>query len=102
MRDDGVGAPARESAAPPSPFAARQHAGIALDLVAGPGSTGRYINVYPLIADFLTEDRAAVEARKDAIDAREWDRCSDLADEVRERRGHRSRDGNPVFSNNPA
>jgi len=75
--------------------------GVAPDLRPGPGDERRWGNVWPLIADLLTDDAASLAARKQAIAQAEWDRASDL--------GRRAlaandtpRDGRPVTSMQPA
>jgi hypothetical protein len=75
--------------------------GVAPDLQPGPGDRGRWGNVWPLIADLLTDDQARLSARKQQIDADEWERAwqlgrSALADAVP------PRDGRPLGSRKPA
>jgi len=76
-------------------------AGVASDLRPGPGDEGRWGNVWPLIADLLTDDAAGLAARKATIAETEWARALDL--------GRRAlaandtpRDGRPVTSMQPA
>jgi hypothetical protein len=75
--------------------------GIAPDLRPGPGDEGRWGNVWPLIADLLTDDAVGLAVRKATIAEAEWDRAWDL--------GRRAlaandtpRDGGPVMSRSPA
>lgn len=75
--------------------------GVASDLRPGPGDERRWGNVWPLIADLLTDDAAGVAARKATIAEAEWERALDL--------GRRAlaaqdtpRDGRPVTSMHPA
>jgi hypothetical protein len=75
--------------------------GVAPDLRPGPGDEGRWGNVWPLVADLLTDDDAALAARKQAIAEPEWERTLQLgrralADRVT------PRDGRPVTSLHPA
>jgi hypothetical protein len=75
--------------------------GIAPDLRPGPGDEGRWGNVWPLIADLLTDDAAALAAGKKAIAEAEWERASQLgrralADRIT------PRDGRPMTSLHPA
>jgi hypothetical protein len=75
--------------------------GVAPDLRPGPGDEGRWGNLWPLIADLLTDDAAGLAARKATIAEAEWNRAWDL--------GRRAlanndipRDGRPVTSMAPA
>ncbi len=75
--------------------------GLAPDVRPGPGDTGRWGNLWPLVADLLTDDHAALAARKSLIDKDEWDRTgklgrSALADAIP------ARDGRPLGSRHPA
>lgn len=75
--------------------------GIAPDLVPGPGDNGRWGNVWPLIADLLTDDHAGLAARKRAVTEAEWERTGQLG---RSRLASASvpRDGKPLGSRQPA
>jgi len=81
-------------------YVAREQ-GIAPDLVPGPGDTGRWGNVWPLIADLLTDDHAGLAARKRAIVAAEWDRTGQLG-RARLASAGVPRDGRPLGSRQPA
>lgn len=75
--------------------------GCAADLQPGQGGTGRFGNVWPLVADLLTDDHVRLVARKREIGDAEWARTGDagrrlLAD------GHPARDGRPVRADRPA
>lgn len=75
--------------------------GLAPDVRPGPGDTGRWGNLWPLLADLLTDDHAALAARKRLIDNTEWDRAGHLgrgalADAIA------ARDGRPLGSRHPA
>ena len=75
--------------------------GIAPDLRPGPGATGRRGNVWPLVADLLTNDHAGLAARKRARGEAEWMLAWErgrqlLAD------GGAVRDGRPLGSRLPA
>jgi hypothetical protein len=79
----------------------RRDGGVAPDLRPGPGDEGRWGNVWPLIADLLTDDTAALAAGKKAIAEPEWERALQL--------GRRAltdriipRDGRPMTSVHPA
>lgn len=79
----------------------RRDKGIAPDLRPGPGDEGRWGNVWPLVADLLTDDAAALAAGKEAIAEPEWERALQLgrralADRIT------PRDGRPMTSLHPA
>lgn len=76
--------------------------GLAPDLAAGSNDTGRYGNFHPLIADFLTDDLALVEARKREINEGEWRQCEVAGAEAMARLNGRFRDGRPSASGEPA
>lgn len=78
----------------------REH-GLAPDVRPGPGDTGRWGNLWPLVADLLTDDHATLAARKRLIANIEWDRAGHLG------RGAlasaiAARDGRPLGSRHPA
>lgn len=74
--------------------------GIAPDLQPGPGDAGRWGNVFPLIADLLTDDRDRLAARKREIDDAEWTRALELG--RRAHAGHgTARDGRPLTAAQP-
>jgi hypothetical protein len=75
--------------------------GIATDLQPGPGDTGRFGNVWPLIADLLTDDQAVMAARKRAIIEAEWERTGQLGRSKLAEAGT-PRDGRPLGSRQPA
>lgn len=72
------------------------------DLIAGPGDYGRWQNFHPLIADFLTDDAAALARAKARIAEPEWRRCADLAAAYRRARPGVARDGSPYEAYKPA
>ena len=79
----------------------RRDGGVAPDLRPGPGDEGRWGNVWPLIADLLTDDATALAAGKKAIAEPEWERTLQLgrralADRIT------PRDGRPMTSLHPA
>ncbi len=77
----------------------RGHAG---DLVDGEGSSHRWGNFAPYIAEFLTEDLARVEARKTEIHIDEWRRAERLGRAMPAAPGIRARDGRPTTCALPA
>jgi hypothetical protein len=79
----------------------RRDGGIAPDLRPGPGDEGRWGNVWPLIADLLTDDDAVLAARKKAIAEPEWERVLQLSRRALADRVI-PRDGRPVTSHHPA
>src|SRR5262245_27908370 len=54
---------------------------IAPDLVQGDAADRRYTNFWPLVAEFLSDDTAAIEARKRGIAPKEYARCQALGEE---------------------
>jgi hypothetical protein len=79
----------------------RRDAGVAPDLRPGPRDEGRWGNVWPLIADLLTDDDDALAAAKLAIEEPEWERALLLG---RRALADRTipRDGRPMTSIVPA
>ena len=75
-------------------------AGLAPDLQPGPGDAGRWGNVFPLIADLLTDDRDRLAARKRDIDDAEWTRALELGRRAHAGRGT-ARDGRPLTAAQP-
>lgn len=75
---------------------------LARDLENGPASHGRWTNFQPLIADFLSDDRARIAARKAQIPEREWELALSLGQRWMAARGTAARDGRPNRSQLPA
>jgi hypothetical protein len=75
--------------------------GIALDLEAGPGHTGRWINFYPVIAEFVSDDVERIAQRKAAISEKEWARCDRLGFASWRDHPKRRRNGSPFWSLQP-
>lgn len=74
----------------------REDGTVAEDLDPGPRSYDQYSDYSPLIAEFLSDDMAAIEARKAAIPEPEWERARQMGQAVLERHGpERARDGRP-------
>lgn len=74
---------------------------LAPDLVPGPESYDRWFNYFPLIADFLTEDMPAVEARKAAIAEAEWQRARSQGARALKANPQPLREGHPYASETP-
>src|SRR5262249_22304003 len=74
---------------------------IAPDLVQGGAGNPCYVNLWPLIAEFLSEDREAITVRKQAIAPEEYARCQALAEEHLRRFRGAARDGCPDRSMQP-
>ena len=71
------------------------------DLMMGERSGGSiWFNVHPAIADFLSDDADAIEAKKAEIG--EWERLEDLSAAYLERFPDFCRNGNPYLSHLPA
>lgn len=75
---------------------------LAPDLTHGPESWHFGDNFQPFVADFLTDDRAELAARKAGIAEPWWDRAGRLTDEYLRREGRRARDGRPTRAWRPA
>ena len=71
------------------------------DLIEGPLSRGNWHNVIPMIADFLSDDMAAIERRKQAINDEEWQRTAMLGAEYVKMKPGKARDGRPLDSWKP-
>jgi hypothetical protein len=74
----------------------------ASDLVQGDAANPRYVNFWPLIAEFVSDDTAEIERRKAAILPSEYARCRSLGEEHLRRLPGRVRDGRPDRSLHPA
>jgi hypothetical protein len=72
------------------------------DLVQGDRANPHYIIFWPLVAEFLSDDHAALERPKAAITAEEYVRCRELGEEHLRRLPGAIRDGRPDRSMNPA
>lgn len=55
-------------------------------------------NVFPFIADFMTDDMDMIERRKRAISEDEWQRAMQMGRERLRRKPRRARDGRPFFN----
>lgn len=66
----------------------------AADLLPGPDDTGSFVDFFPIIADFLSEDVERLVQRKREIDEAEWARAEQLG-QVALRQGQPHRDGQP-------
>jgi hypothetical protein len=71
------------------------HGKVAADIVPGPGYTGRYTNVRPLLADFLAAEEHLVQVRRRAIAEREYRRCEELGQQAL-KAGQSIRSGRPL------
>ncbi|QJX01040.1 hypothetical protein [Frigoriglobus tundricola] len=74
---------------------------VAGDLVQGDRANPHYINFWPLVAEFLTDDRDAIERPKAAITKEEYARCRALGQEHLRRLPGAVRDGRPDQSMRP-
>lgn len=75
--------------------------GDAKDLHRGPKELKRYKNVFPVIADFFTEDKERLSKRKATISEDEWERCARFGNEYRDRYPKSFRNGAPSQSEIP-
>jgi hypothetical protein len=74
----------------------------AIALQHGPKDLKRYRNIYPIIAEFVTDDQNRVRQRKAQIAEEEWQRCVTLGKEYRDRFPSVSRNGSPARSMIPS
>ncbi|MBS0631199.1 MAG: hypothetical protein JSS11_04745 [Verrucomicrobia bacterium] len=75
---------------------------LAADIVMGPNNLHRYQNIYPLIAEFLSDDLDGIARARSRISAAEWVQLEKHAKEYVARYGHAARDGSPYFSSSAA
>jgi hypothetical protein len=75
--------------------------GVAKDLQPGPQDTGRSGNVWPLVADLLTDDHERLRERKRMIVEDEWNRAGQLGRRLLAEEAA-PRDGRPLGSRRPA
>ena len=68
------------------------------DLQLGANSTTRYHNVYPLIADFLSEDDAVIESIKRQIKDTDWKKALKMGHAKMMQKGVIPRNGSPYSS----
>ena len=68
---------------------------VAPDLVQGDAANPHYINFWPLVAEFVSDDVAEIERRKSAISNLEYERCQSQGEEHLRRHPGRVRDGRP-------
>ena len=73
----------------------------ASDLVEGPESLKQYVNFFPVIAEFVSDDHQRIAARKKQISGKEWQRCHDMGRDYVRRFQNRWRDGSPRASFDP-
>ncbi|MCE9552496.1 MAG: hypothetical protein K8T91_03840 [Planctomycetes bacterium] len=75
---------------------------VAADIVEGPACTHRYANLYPLIAEFLSDDLNLISQRKQSIVEAEWNRAAQFAQARLAAKQVVVRDGRPLYSHLPA
>ena len=75
---------------------------VARDLVQGDRANPHYVNFWPLVAEFLSDDLAAIKRPKAAITDAEYARCRALGEEHLRRLPGAIRDGRPDQSMHPA
>jgi len=71
------------------------------DIVEGPATTGRWMNYYPIIADFLSDDPQTISNRKRAISDAEWKRAAQFGMKRAAGADAVVRDGRPLRSGLP-
>lgn len=72
------------------------------DLILGPAMIKRWTGFHPIIAEFVSDDREQIEARKRAISEDEWKRTLSLGQAYRASRPGLARDGRPIYAWLPA
>ena len=75
---------------------------VAQDLRPGPARSDMWVNVYPVIAEFLSDELQRIESKKHDIDEVEWERCLMLGTQYLSSPPVRVRDGSPYLSMNSA
>ncbi len=83
-------------------YAAPSQVKPAQDLIFGPAQFGQWVDYWPIIADFITEDSALVEARKAKIPEDEWERAHRMAERLMESPKALPREGAPLSSQRAA
>jgi hypothetical protein len=74
---------------------------VAADLLAGPRNLRRWVNFYPVIADFLSDDTERIALRKAHITAEEWKRCAQMGRAYLDTFVGLWRNGSPFWSSQP-
>jgi hypothetical protein len=74
---------------------------VAPDLVAGPRQLRRWVNFYPIIAEFVSDDSLRIAMRKAEIAEAEWVRCERMGSERLRQGPQRYRNGSPFWSAQP-
>jgi hypothetical protein len=72
------------------------------DLHPGPKDQHRWTSVYPLIAEFLSDEMDRIRARKSRISEEEWQRALEEGKSYVTQDASVARDGNPYLSGSPA
>jgi hypothetical protein len=72
------------------------------DLILGPRLIKRWTGFHPIIAEFVSDDKGRIEARKSAISEGEWERTRVFGAEYLRSRPGVARDGRPVHASVPA
>ena len=73
-----------------------------VDLVPGPGATGRFKNFRPLIAEFLCDDADTIERWRNGISDEEWQKAEVYGEALLRRPALRPRDGRPLEALEPS
>ncbi|MGH7283094.1 MAG: hypothetical protein ACRELY_16335 [Polyangiaceae bacterium] len=71
------------------------------DLKEGPRSLQRWTNVFPIIAETLSDDLLLIQQRKATLDSGLWQRAQELLLEMRRADRVSVRDGSPLRSRGP-
>lgn len=76
--------------------------GYARDILPGEAALGRWGNMAPFIADFLSDDLETIEERKASFPADKWMRTELMTKRYLSIWGEAARDGRPIFCGVPA
>jgi len=71
------------------------------DLIVGPDHARNWTGFHPIIAEFVSDDDAAIEGRKARIPDAEWQRAYRLGKAYLKQRPGVWRDGRPVHASMP-
>jgi len=75
---------------------------VVIDLMPGPKDLHNYNNYFPVIAEFVSDERRLIDNRKANISEDEWQRCLEMGFDYLRRFPGQWRNGSPLYSANPA
>jgi hypothetical protein len=74
---------------------------VVADLEPGPNDLNQYVNFFPVIAEFVSDDGQRIAERKTAIASEEWQRCQSMGRDYLQRNQGQWRNGSPLHSIKP-